>query len=353
MRIIAAVVFSSTVVVSTGHADVDYAKCAEFFNNLPSEDGNLKGYRLKDSGPFVPKRYRHIPFNLKNDGRIAILDGAKKSQQRNSAGTVVREIVTYSSPSLESLERKEPNHLEIEIHGVNIVVKRDSQGHITSITEDVGLVSDEDAEIQRINRWNGGDEELAFAYLGTRTTFKVAAGECVPLQSKVLISQRTEDGDRARKEILLYDNNLCRQIYTFINENPEARRAFDKDLNRKMTSIFVRHAEELIIPSEPKKELLSDEKINDLVGILNGDYRNAPELSLRLQVYTGFKADSIIERDRFLGGSTLSLERKRYGVSSVISAHMIEANCYIHGLHPFFWNPDFWNEENESSALPN
>ena len=48
---------------------VDYLRCAAFINNEPSEEHPI-GYRLKESGPFVPKGLRYVPFGLKPDGQM-------------------------------------------------------------------------------------------------------------------------------------------------------------------------------------------------------------------------------------------------------------------------------------------
>ena len=328
---------------STIHADVDYSKCARFFNNLPSQDGNLKGYRIRESGPFVPRRYRYIPFEIKSDGELTVYKHDGIHYERKKTGKIKKEVITYSSPSLESLETLDLSQLTGNVE-TKVIVERNSDGHITAITEGVGLVTDEEAEMRRIEQWNGGDADLAFAYRGTKTTFGMAAGQCVPLDSRELVTQK-RGGERRETEIRVFDTKLCRKLHEALGENHEMRAAFEGELNSNVTRIFVNHAREFVIPENEDNEFLSNSKVQQLVNILSDEYATAPELSLKLQVYTAFRSDTIVERDRGkIFGKALRLERKRYGVSPVISANMVVANCYYHYLHEFFWSPDFWNE---------
>ena len=306
------------------------SKCTEFFSNYPSIEGNPKGYRIKKGGPFVPQRLRYIPFDLQPNGQIALHDGAKISQERNSAGKIIRETITYHSPTLETLETLDPDQLKGNKE-IKIIIDRSSHGYITAITENVGLVAgeeEENKEIERITNWNGGDAELAFAYLGTQTTFKVASGECVPLESKELIARKKND-KRQETEILVFNTKLCRKIEEFINSNPTTRAAFDKNLNDKMAAILDEYAGEIISPTDEDKAFLSNAKVDDLI---NKDARSAvSRQSLKLQMFTGYIAATQIE----------TLKQKKFGVSAIISGHQALADCLYQRLSPFIKNPDF------------
>ena len=329
MKIIALALFA--LISSKVHAGADYSKCADFFNNDAGKEENPRGYRAKYSGPFVPTRWRYVPFDLEHDGQLTVDEGVEKSVEHDHAGRIVREIMTYSSPSLESLETLGTAELRPEIHGVKVVVERNSRGNITAITENVGLVTDEDSEIDRIEAWNEGDEELAFAYRATRTEFKVTAGECVPMKSKELVVIYRDD-KRQEVEIVIFDTELCRRIEEFFSRNPRARSAFDKDLNSKMVEIFAASAKGLIAPKDMEKEFLTIQKIDELT---NEPLR--PTFSsheLKIQVMQGYA----------VGTQLNILGQMKSGTSPVISANMILGRCHLEDLAAFFRDSKYWNE---------
>lgn len=324
------------VAVSVNAAD--YSKCAEFFNNYDSKEGNPKGYRTKNSSQFVPKRLRYIPFHLKVDGSIALHKGATMEEEITRAGRVGRQIITHQSPTIESLETLDPDKLGPETRPVKVVIERNSEGDITAITENIDLITEEeeDGEIERIRNWAGGDAELAFAYKGTRTKFTVRAGECVPLESEELIVHY-KDGRKQESKIHVFDTELCHRIDEFMDENPEARAAYDRNLNNKMETLFAEYAPELIVPEDKEKEFLSNSKIDEL---LDESAKTSMIHSLKMQILLGYMAGTQIK----------ILSQKKYGISPIIFAHMVHAECQHQELSPFFWNDGFWPENNESSA---
>ena len=325
---------ASAVILSaiTARCEVDYSRCAEFFNNLPGIEGNEKGWRTKKSGPFVPPRLRHIAFDLRPDGTIAVHQGARKIEESDGEGNTGKEIIIFRSPTLESLEALDPGQLKGSKE-VKAIIERNIQGHITSITENVGLVAeeDEDREIERIAEWNGGDAELAFAYKGTRTEFKVAANECVPMESKELLV-RTKNEERQEIEIVVFDTKLCRKIREFFNTNPTVL-TFDDALNGEMAGILATDARELIVSIDERREFLSNAKVNELVNYDISSTR--PRYSLRIQALTGYMSSTQMS----------NYERERHGISPIISAYMILGNCYSQRLDQFYWNQIFWNED--------
>ena len=332
-----AIAIITLLFVPAAYADVDYSKCMRFFNNNPSKEGNIKGYRVKISGPFVPQRLRYIPFHLQPNGQIDLHEGAKISQERNSAGKIIRETITYHSPSLESLETLGPDQLKGNKE-TKIIIERNSHGYITGITENVGLVSGEDEEnkeIERIKSWNGGDAELAFAYLGTQTTFKVEAGECVATESKELIAHM-KNGKRQETEIIVFNTKLCHEIDEFIYKNTEARGTFDKTLNDKMVAVLLEHAREFLVPTDREKEFISDAKIFELID--KEFEQNHSKNSLQLQVFTGYVAATRLPNIRM----------RKYGTSAIISGYQIVANCYYQDLGDFILYEYFWPEVDEN-----
>lgn len=321
------------VAVSANAAD--YSKCAEFFNNNDSEEGNPKGYRTKNSGPFVPKRLRYIPFHLMADGSIALHKGATMEEEITRADRVGRQIITHQSPTIESLETLDPDKLGPETRPVKVVIERNSEGDITAITENIDLITEEeeDGEIERIKNWAGGEAELAFAYKGTRTTFSVRVGECVPLESEELIVHY-KDGRKQESKIRVFDTELCHRIYDFIAEGPEARATYGRDLNDKMASLFAEHALELIAPEDKEKEFLSNSKKDELIN----EFGNSPMRSLQIQILAGYIA----------GTQLRPLKQKKFGLSPIISAHMVLAECRYQGVSYFIDHPSFWPDKEES-----
>lgn len=136
-------------------AEVDYSKCAEFFNNGAATEKNPKGYRTKRTGAFVPRRWRYIPFDLQDDGSIKLHSGASQEILRHSNGVVQQTTIVHQSPSLEELEMQDAAALSGETRAVETIVERDAQGNITSITENRGLISPEEEgrEIHRAFSW--------------------------------------------------------------------------------------------------------------------------------------------------------------------------------------------------------
>lgn len=327
---ITSIVIFFFVAVSVNAAD--YSKCARFFNNYDSKEGNQKGYRIKRGGPFVPQRLRYVPFHLMADGSIVLHKGAAMEEEITRAGRVGRQIITHQSRTIESLETLDSDKLSQETRPVKVVIERNSDGDITAITENIDLIpeEEEDDEIERITNWVDGDTELAFAYKGTRTTFTVRAGECVPLESEELIV-RYKDGRKQESKIRVFDTELCRQIEEFVIENPEARATYGRNLNDKMASLFAEHASELIFPEDKEKEFLSNSKIDELVnGVFKGSLR-----SLKIQILAGYMT----------GTQIMSLRQREIGMSPIISANMVLANCHYQRLGSFIDNSEFWTEE--------
>ena len=332
-------IFLTLLVVLTASHAADFSDCARFFNNDDPSEGNLKGYRTKKSGPFVPERLRYIPFHLKIDGSVVLHEGATMEEEINRAGRVGRQIIRYQSPDIESLEMLDVANFGTETKPVKVIIERDSQGHITAITENIDLITDEeeDDEIERIRNWAGGDADLSFAYKGTRTTFGIIRGSCLPLESKELIV-RYKDGKKQDTEIVVFNTKLCQKIREFIVYNQEAKSCFDRDFNTRFAELLDENARELLFPEDKEKEFLSNDKVNELIN--KDNISTAPKLSLRLQALTGYMA-----------GTQLSeLKQRKLGLTPIISGHMILQNCYYQGLLFFVKNSRYWLKEEKSSS---
>ena len=176
-------------------AEVDYRRCAEFFNNPEGSDGSRTGYREIGQfySPFVPRRLRYIPFTLRKDGTISTEnhDVNNIATQYHANGEIKQQTIEYMSPSLKALESLEINEDAPRDQKAKAVITRDRYGNITEIVEGKGLVSDadNDKEIDRM-RETIEDPELAFAYKGTRTRFEVIGNLCVPMKQSVLLVRK-------------------------------------------------------------------------------------------------------------------------------------------------------------------
>ena len=120
-----------------------------------------------------------------------------------------------------------------------------------------------------------------------------------------------------------------------MDDNREAATgAFNEHLNNEMSELFAQYASELISPEDKEKVFLSNSKIDELL-----DERAGATLrSLRMNILEGY-----------MSGDIKALRQKKFGVSPIIFAHMVHAECYFQGLAPFFWNYDFWPENNKNS----
>ena len=209
---------------STAHAEVDYSKCAEFFNNNDSSERNLKGYRITRHNTPLPERARYIPFDIEDNGRLTVHDHAVRSVERDAFGNVTKETVSYLSHPIEKLEEAGSEGTDISneqgTQQVKVIIERNNDGHITAITENVGLVTDDLSEIERMKDLHDGASDLAAAYIATRTEFKVAAGECVPTKQKELLRSE-RDGEIQEFEVLIFDTAICRKLHVFAEDYPE------------------------------------------------------------------------------------------------------------------------------------
>ena len=323
-----AVLLSTTV-----HANVDYSKCAEFFANHEAKEGNEKGWRIEKS-PFARDRLRYVPFDISPGGDLVLHHGVdvERSLEGDNAGYVIKESVTHYSPTLESLETLDPEKLSAPTQKVRVVVERNREGHIAAITENVGLVTDEDNEIARMGERNK-DEELGFAYLGTRTEFDVRAGECVPMKRSMLIAYE-RDGERREGEVAVFDTQLCGAIDQFPSEQQfrlPSWRVYDDRTNDNMADLLKKFAPDWFQRDDEGRGFLSSAKWDD---VLDREWANKQSGSLELQIVSGF------ESNRFQ-----SLKQRRFGLSPTIFSQMILAECYYHRLAPFFWEQIYWREE--------
>ena len=319
---------------TTALAEVDYSKCAEFFGNFKAKEGNEKGWRIEKGSPFVPRRLRYVPFDISPDGDLVLHDGGdvEKSLERDNTGNVIKETVTHHSSTLETLETLDPAKLSMPTQKVSVVVERNREGHITAITENVGLVTDEDSEIARMGDRNK-DEELGFAYLGTRTEFDIRAGECVPMKRSILIAYK-RDGERLEGEIAVFDTQLCRAIEDFIVENEHFSGVFLRHKNDQMAELLESHAPDLFLSGgDSARRFLPNDKIDEL---LNKHYSSkSPVRSLELQVLAGYMSATQMH----------PLRQQWHGANAIIFGQMTLAECFYFGLRTFIGNPSFWREE--------
>ena len=325
---------------STSFLDgVDYKQCALFFNNDAGPDGSRTGYRKTGEffSPFVPQRFRYIPFTLTKDGTISTEnhDVTNIATQYHGNGEIKQQAIEYMSPTLEALESFEENEDTPRDRNVQVIIKRDIYGNITEIIEGKGLVpdADNDKEIDRM-REKIEKPELAFAYKGTSTRFEVLNNQCVPMKQSVLLVRKNED-EYENSEIVIFDTRLCRSIHAFLKEHRESLSVFDSELNGQMATLFAEKARYLLSPEDKERQFLSNEIVDEMV---NNNVTSPANLSLRLRVLTGFIAYTQVD----------SLKQKHFGVSPIVSAYQIQGTCFYQGLSYFMWNDSVWRGLSET-----
>ena len=312
-------------------AEVDYSECAEFFNNDAPTEGNAKGYRNKRSGPFVPRRLRLIPFDLQDDGSVKLHAGATLSTQEHPNGAISKQTIVHQSSPLQDLEKLASDKFSGETRRVESVIERNTQGHITKIIENRGLVTQEeqDREIARMAEWSRYD--LPFAYVETQTSFTVTKGQCVPLESREIVV-RERNGKKVQSHIVAFDTRLCRRINEFLYKRPGVLEFFSSDTGEAMIDLFEEEAQALLFPDNKDREFLSDGEINEIANEHLSQYHG--RRSLRMQVLTGY-----LVQTQF--GQRVRMESM--GAHPMLSAMMIRSNCYYQRVGPFVNSSDFWD----------
>ena len=317
---------------------VDYSKCAEFFNNPPSEEGEANsGYRFRRSGPFVKDGLRRIPFSLRKDGSIEVDDDVISKETRlNENG--VETVIYYKSPPWEELIS---GHLGTKTpRTAKVIIRRNIYGNISEIIEDQNLLEEEIEAMRAASpAWktlNLRSNDRFFAYIATRTEFEMMNGQCVPTQSVDVLLRETPEGDR-KTENVRYNTKLCRDINAFLDENLALESAFNTRLNKKMQNIFSSN-EELVGLTPRTIPFLSKAEVDaNLKEIFSS---SKPQLSLLLQMYAGYYAGEKVKR----------LNQELWGMSPVIAGYMMMANCYYQRLTPFFRDHTIWlGDEGENA----
>ena len=311
--------FSCTMMLLTPAAfaqKADYSECAFWFNNLPVKEDNPRGYRIKKSGPYVPTRLRYIPFDLKDDGSLSVHSDARLSHSGR------HEVITYESPDIVFLESLEEDSAPRTSRAVQTIVERNSQGHITAIVENRGLVADEDAEIKRIEQWSG-NPDLAFSYKETRTTFAIVQGVCVPMSSNEIVV-RKQNAQRQLLKIPVFDTKFCQAIRHFGRENRTIWGSFNRTMNSRMNDLFREHE---YVMGDQEDRFLSYKKITELANKhVGSDTWYLRDLST--QILVGY----------MVGNQVDELKAESYGMSPVVAAIMILADCNYQRLGNFIYS---------------
>ena len=169
--------------------------------------------------------------------------------------------------------------------------------------------------------------------MGTETTFKVAADQCVPLKRRELLVRPSEQGPEDT-EVHIFDTELCYRLYGFLSDELSDEQGyytnniFRDEINDPIVTLFARHARYLIEP-EDYDPFLSNERINDIMNPRLNELR-----MLRLQVLLGFMA----------GTQFPNLRQQVVGASALISGYMVVAACHYDGLTEFLYDDDLWPE---------
>ncbi len=335
----ATAIFLCVAAVETAAAD--YEACARWFgNDAPAS------YRTRDSGPFFATRLCYVPFRLTKNGRIDTSghDVVSHTGSPGTDGMAWEEVVTYRAVHPDLLESLDVADVTAETPKdavATVSIRRNAAGDIAEIVEKPGLTEDE------IDDRKQGQEEdaLYFAHIGTSTRFRISdGGQCVPVDRREIVLRESPDGGHAEEIAnLVFDVAYCRDIAQSIYGTRGAVAAFDREVNRPALEVLRKWKDTIGFPEE--KVLLSNEKVDEMI---NSRFRRtAPIHDLRLQLLTGYMAWTQLS----------SFERKKLGISPLITTYMTLIQCYEHELSDFFMDDSLWpdvetpDESNSGNTL--
>ena len=326
----------------------DYSKCAEFLNNPsnPHDGGKRTSLRWHDNGPFLPGRFRSLPFDMETDGALKPHDGVSFDPPKRLSDGSTETTYTYKDFPLKLLEDRNgyfpPKKRTKE---VKVVVKRDSNGNITEIFEDQNLSAGE----KNAFKAQGKDGDLYYAYTGTRTTFEVKDGQCVPVMAREELLRKGADGKDVTTRTVTFSTSLCREIKEVIDDHPNLQQCFSSTANsagKKIQDLFAKHWDEILNAGDGFKPFLSPEKRSGLTKKAFDSDNSSKRHAVELQMMTGYIAGSRFEK---LENGEDVISPKIFGHSPVVSGFMALENCEEdQRLRPFLGDDSIW----EAPASP-
>lgn len=344
-----AAITTSIVFSTSSFANVDYSKCSEYLSpRTPFGGGFASIYQ---------------PFQLESDGKITPHEDviSYNHDRTKNQEIIVYELPTYEFSTLDQNNMQNP--YKQKMRRVTAIIQRNENGQITEITNDQNITQseiDKQVKLQRdlylkntppevvkqheeMYAQNGLGSHLPFLRLDKQTTnFEIKNDQCVPVDSKnhFLIEPKA---DGSTYESKLFDINLCKDIDSFIEQNPEAAACFKKNLNEKISAIFQKYS--------PPQPTMPGGGFPGMGMGLGGSFPGMGYMG-----YTGIsggfgmmsRLDSqLLTNFGILQGNEEQVDnfRKMTGSSPVITGHMILQECHTNGLTSFIDDEDIWEEQ--------
>ena len=134
--------------------------------------------------------------------------------------------------------------------------------------------------------------------------FQVKNGQCVPIDKKTIIIRFAKDTGKELKYEMTFQNlQLCKDIDNFLKTHPQAASCFNKDLNKKMLSVFEKHIKTSGVPDEAR-----------LFATSTPDFDH----SLESRLFS-------IRKDTLMAPGVSS--EKRFAISPIIEGHKMLEYC--------------------------
>ena len=319
MKFILLLLASAIALISTAIHGADYSKCAEYFNNPPDSNEDGFQFRVYRSGPFVPERYRSIPFKLEDDGSITLTD----DEASMVPDGVTTTVITYPSPPINILENLEIDeaadivkHTSADTLGTIVIKRQRPGGPIIEI-------------IEKLPGSTSAQSEYFSSVIGTRTEFEIRNGQCIPTKRVELLER--SNGEKTQS--ITFNTDLCKDIQDLIDENPQVSEVFNTALGKSMNEIFLKY-EDNFKTDEARgiKSFFTHEEIMQHTNYTL--HRNNDRNDLAVLIFAGYVAGKKLER----------VDQQSMGLSPLIAAQSIYGKCYYKGLYPFLRDPTLWLE---------
>ena len=346
-------VICSLLVCVGANASVDYEKCAEFLT--PNQE-TWSPHSAFGTG-YVSK----VPFTLEKDGSINPNTGiiSYEKDKENNTEVIVHEIPDYYNVGYGAPD--ENGNFDIPKEKEKFVIKRNEQGHITSVTKsdmrsDKDLAEMRELQLSLYKRFTPEQTQkfhksakidlnqvVPFKHKkSAELSFNIKDGKCVPskLEEKNLLEPKN-DGESIKTT--KYDVKLCKDISKFFNDNPEAKGCFKSDLNGKMKNLFSKYIDHEDAVSAHFKTFQ-----NGYGGGGGINYMHSSQ-SIESAIATSDVMNMGAEQsNKELHNKFQKVMRISAKTSPILTAHQLLQNCGQAGLDPILNDEDLWKEKKTS-----
>ena len=293
---------------------VDHSQCARFFNIHYDEETNELLPKVHSGGPYVPQRYRYVPYRILDDGTVSVVD-QDRIVDVSTTDDGLRTSIIYRSAPVVMLESYSYTLMEIASQNGEAtvtIIRNESDGSIAEIFEELPS--------------NLSRNEYYSRIIGTRTTFEVRNDKCVPVMSAEIL----ETAEGRRTQVIRFIVDYCRDTLEF-NRKHSIDIFFSDELSYEMQQLMLRYAGEFFILPDGYEGFFEDEQMHDLLS--RHTRGNQSDMnSLLVQAYVSYQM--------FQGGN--QHEMMRLGISPVIGANMALGTCYDLGLSEFLEDDTLW-----------